>query len=381
VDFRDTPEELEYRRRLQDWLAIHIPPGWQNATTSGELAAVNRSWHGALYAGGYIGQSWPTEWGGKGLSPVYDAILNDEAGIAGAPPLPALVNFLGRAISLYANEAQKSRYLPGVLSGEVQWCQGFSEPDAGSDLAALRTRAVLDGDRWVVNGQKMWTSGGLDADWCFLLARTDPSAPKHRGISVLLFDMRSPGISVRPIVLANGDPETSEIFFENVSVPIDQMLGQPGDGWGIAMTTVSYERGPADIGILAAYRRSLDEVTRAAVARGLTSDQELRRKLAKAYVRGEVLRLNSIQQLSLRVSGRQPGAEGSVAKLLWTETEQELAHLALDILGPDAVTGNDDGWLGRYLRTRPLSVYGGSSQIQRNLLAWRVLGMPRAPSA
>jgi alkylation response protein AidB-like acyl-CoA dehydrogenase len=380
MDYRDAPDEVAYRAHLREWLADHIPAGWAKITDGAEAALMRRRWHTTLYEGGYIGQTWPVEWGGGGLNPNYDAILNHEIGLAGGPGLPANVNFLGRVISLFADESQKARFLPDVFTGKVQWCQGFSEPGAGSDLAALRTRAVRHGDAWRINGQKMWTSWGQYADWCVLLARTDATVVKHKGISVFLVDMRSPGISVRPIVLADGDPETTEVFWDDVVVPDDQMLGAPGDGWSIAMTTVSYERGPADIGILATHQRAYEEVVQLAVDRGKADDPEMRKKLAKAYVRGEVLRLNSVQQLSLRVSGRPPGAEGSVAKLLWSEAEQELAHLALDILGPDAVIGGDDEWLRRYFRSRPVSVYGGSSQIQRNLLAWRILGMPRTAS-
>jgi alkylation response protein AidB-like acyl-CoA dehydrogenase len=378
VDFRDTPDEAEYRTALRRWLEEHIPKGWQDAVTPTEHSDITRLWHRTLYEGGYIGQTWPVEWGGRGLSPIFDAILNDETGLAGAPPFPGQINFLGRAISLFADESQKRHFLPGTLDGSIQWCQGFSEPGAGSDLAALQTRAVREGDRWVINGQKMWTTGGLFADWCLVLARTDPTVAKHKGLSMLLVNMRSPGLSVRPIVLANGDPETAEVFLDDVEVSVDAVLGEPGDGWRIAMTTLSFERGPIDIGFLATYQRSLEEVTAMTVDRGLIDETSIRRQLAKAYVRGEVLRLNALQQLSRRVTTAQPGAEGSVTKLLWSQTDQELAHLVLEIIGPDAVTGSDQGWFGRYIRSRPVSVYGGSSQIQCNLIAWRILGMPRS---
>jgi alkylation response protein AidB-like acyl-CoA dehydrogenase len=229
----------------------------------------------------------------------------------------------------------------------------------------------------VVNGQKMWTSLGQFADWCLLLARTDREAPKHKGISCFLVDMKSPGITVRPIVLSDGDPETCEVFWDNVEVPADQMLGQPGQGWLVAMTTFAYERGPSDVGIIASYTKTMRAVEEEARRRSALGDPELRKDLARAYVRLEGLRLNVAEQLSMRVSGRQPGPEGSVAKLLWAQAEQALAHTAMNLTGADALTGRDPERLDAYFRSRPVSVYGGTSQIQKNILALQALGLPR----
>ena len=339
---------------------------------------MHRQFHRNLYEAGYMGMAWPVEYGGRGLSPIYDAILNEEAGRSSSPPIPGMVNYLGRAIYTYGSEEQKTRFLPTLLNGDVAWCQGFSEPEAGSDLASLRTRADLDGDVYVVNGQKMWTSGGQYADWCLLLARTDRDVPKHKGISCLLVDMHSPGIEVRPIVLSDGDPETCEVFWDNVQVPASQLLGTPGLGWKVAMTTVTYERGPADIGFIATYQKALRTVEALAVEKGVGDDPEVRRELAMAYVRGEAMRLNVVEQLSMRVSGREPGPEGSVGKLLWADAEQTLQHLAMDIAGADALTGRRPERLESYFRSRPVSVYGGSAQIQKNILALSALGMPRS---
>lgn len=375
MDYRDTPEEAEFRASLRQWLREHIPAGWDKIEDHDELAALRRSWQRTLYEAGYMGLSWPKEYGGRGMSPIYEAILNEEAGNLNSPPLPS-VSYIGRAIFTYGSEEQKKRFLPSLLSGEIQWCQGFSEPEAGSDLASLRTTATLEGDHYVVNGQKMWTSGGQYADWCMLLARTDPDVPKHKGISAFLVSMKEPGITVRPIVIASGHAETSEVFWDNVRVPVEQRLGEPGQGWQIAMTTLAYERGPADIGFIAAYRRTLQEVERLAAERGLLDQPEVRKQLARAYVRGEVLRLNCMEQLSLRVSGRQPGPEGSVAKLLWADAEQSLQHLAMDILGAEELTGAAAEWLSAYFTSRPVSVYGGTAQIQKNIIA-RMLGLPR----
>ncbi len=376
MDYRDSPEETKFRLELREWFRHNIPANWREVTDPEGLRALNKSWHKSLYASGYIGLNWPKEYGGQGLSPSFDAILNDEAGRADSPRLPAMVNYLGRAIFTYGTEEQKQRFLPSLLSGEVQWCQGFSEPGAGSDLASLRTRAELDGDHYVVNGQKMWTSGALQADWCLLLARTDSTAAKHKGISCLLTPLNAPGITVQPIVLHSGDPETAEVFFDDVRIPRDQLIGDPGAGWRIAMTTVSYERGASDTGSISALRRQLHEIEQIATERGLTADAAIRQKLARAYVDIEALSLNVAQQLSMRLAGRDPGPEGSVGKLLWSKAAQYTMHVALDVLGADALTGNAPTWLAEYFTSRPVSVYGGSSQIQKNILA-RMLDMPR----
>ena len=377
MDYRDTPEEAEFRLRLRGWLAQHIPAGWQDIHDDAGKRALDKQWHRELYLAGYVGMSWPREYGGQGLNPIYDAILNEESAQADAPPLPGNVNFLGRAMWTHGTEEQKKRFLPTLLTGEYAWCQGFSEPEAGSDIGSLRTRAVLDGDHYVVNGQKMWTSGAHAADWCFLLVRTDPGVPKHKGISCLLTPMDVAGIVPRPIVLASGNPETSEVFFEDVRIPADQLLGAPGDGWRIAMTTLAYERGPGDVGVIASYRRTLSELEELARDRGLLRDPQVRNELAMAYVRGEALRLNVVEQLSARVAGHTTGAEGSVAKMLWIDAEQSLNHLAMELLGEQALLGAEPEWLARYLSSRPVSVYGGTAQIQKNILAQRILSMPR----
>jgi alkylation response protein AidB-like acyl-CoA dehydrogenase len=377
MDYRDTPEEAAFRAELRAWLPEHAPSGYGQIEDPVERNKVYRQWHRTLYDAGYMGMAWPVEYGGRGQSPIYDAILNEEAGVGDAPPIPGNVNYLGRSIYTYGTEDQKRQYLPDLLSGETPWCQGFSEPEAGSDIASLRTRADLHGDTYVINGQKMWTSGGQFADMCLLLARTDREAPRHRGISCLLVSMKSPGVTVRPIVLADGDPETCEVFWDNVEVPASHMLGQPGQGWVVAMTTFSYERGPADIGFIASYKKILHTVEQLAVERGVIDDPELRKDLARAYVRLEGLRLNVAEQLSMRVSGHVPGPEGSVAKLLWAEAEQELQHTAMHLVGADALTGKHRERLEGYFRSRPVSVYGGTSQIQKNILALQALGLPR----
>ena len=377
MDYRDSPEEAEFRAKLRTWLATEAPQGYADLKDPVERNNLFRKFHRQLYEAGYMGMSWPVEYGGLGLSPVYDAILNAEAGATSSPPIPAMTNYLGRSIYTFGSEEQKKEFLPSLLNGDRSWCQGFSEPDAGSDIGSLKTRADQHGDIFVINGQKMWTSLGQFAEWCLLLARTDREAPKHKGISCFLVDMKTPGITVRPIVLADGDPETCEVFWDNVEVPAAQMLGQPGQGWLVAMTTFAYERGPSDVGIIASYTKTMRAVEEEARSRGALDDPEVRKDLARAYVRLEGLRLNVAEQLSMRVSGRQPGPEGSVAKLLWAEAEQALAHTAMNLVGADALTGRDPDRLDAYFRSRPVSVYGGTSQIQKNILALQALGLPR----
>jgi len=373
MDYRDSPEEADYRAALREWLRSNIP---EPAETDDGRTQQRIDWHRKLYEGGYLGQSWPAEWGGKGLSPTMDAILNEENGNTDAPMLPPTLGYIGRALGMFGTDAQRRRFIPASLSGEIQWCQGFSEPGAGSDLAALSTRAVRDGDEWVVNGHKMWTSFGQWANWCLLLARTNPDVPKHKGISAFLLPMDTPGLELRPIMLANGEPETSEVFYDNVRIPAENMLGQEGDGWKIAMTTVAYERGPSDIGAISAYRKKLTELESLARNTGQDRDTHVRRELARAYVRGEVVRLTALEQLSSRATGKPVGEEGSIAKLLYTESAQELAHLAMSLHGADVITGRAGETVRDYFQTRPISVYGGSSQVQRNIIASRLLGMP-----
>jgi alkylation response protein AidB-like acyl-CoA dehydrogenase len=374
MDFRDDSAEGEFRRRLRAWLAERAPRG--PAPIGGEARARYwHAWHRALYEGGWMGLSWPVEAGGHGLPPVYEAILNDEVGAAGAPPVPH-VGFLGRALLLFGTEEQRRRYLPGLLSGDEVWCQGFSEPGAGSDLAALATRARLDGDHYLVDGQKVWTSDAAWADRCLLLARTDPAASRHRGISALILDMDQPGVEVRPIVQANEDTEFNEVFLTAAVVPAEQVVGTPGDGWRIAMTTVGYERGPADVGFSSRYARLLGELERAAVQEGIR-DPSLRTDLAWARVQVAVLRAHVLRSLSARAGGAVPGAEGSIDKLLATRTEQALHHVAMDLHGSAALLGDRPDVLGDYLYSRAQSIAGGTSEIQRTIVAERVLGLPR----
>ncbi|MCU0270218.1 MAG: acyl-CoA dehydrogenase family protein, partial [Acidimicrobiales bacterium] len=293
MDYDDTPDEADFRARLRLWLAEH-PVVIADDADDTARARLHADWHRALYEGGWVGLSWPVDYGGQGLGPVFEAIANDEVGRAGAPAMPH-VGYLGRGILAHGTEEQKRRFLPGLLSGREVWCQGFSEPGAGSDLAALCTRAERTEAGWVVDGQKVWTSDAWIADWCLALVRTDPEAPRHRGISALAIRMDSPGVEVRPLVLSNGDRDFCEVFFDDVVVPTDQLVGEPGQGWALAMGTLGYERGPSDIGFSSRYQALLVSLEREARARSVPPDDEQRRALARAYVSTEVLRLHVLR--------------------------------------------------------------------------------------
>lgn len=378
MDLRDSPAEAAFRARLREWLAGHSP---------GELPVDHKAhrdalieWHRELYKAGWVGLSWPKEYGGQGLGPLEEAILQQELGRAGAPGPPA-IGYIGRAIMAYGTPAQKEHYLPGLLRSEHVWCQGFSEPDAGSDLASLRTSAVLRGTDFVINGQKIWTSRSMYADFCFLLARTDRGAPKHRGISAIIVDMKSPGIDVRPIMLATGNAEHfAEVFFDDVIVPAENLVGELNRGWSVATRLLSYERGPSELGFQAAYevlfRRIVEEVQR----RGLAADTEVRRACALTAASLEVLRLRSLRALTQRHKAELPGAEVSVDKLLMASVDQRLLHTAL-LVFQTKLALFDDEWFDRYLHSRAATIYGGTAQIQRNVVAERVLGLPRTTYA
>ncbi|WP_372785247.1 acyl-CoA dehydrogenase family protein [Phenylobacterium sp.] len=377
MDYRENAEELAFRTRVREWLLVNAPTNWrEEAKTEEQMGALHRRWQRTLYEGGFVGLSWPVEYGGHGLTATYEAILNDELGRADTPRI-SFHNYLGRAIFTYGSEEQKQRFLPPMLRGDIQWCQGFSEPGAGSDLANLRTSAELKGDRYVVNGQKLWTSGAQHADWCVLLVRTDKDAAKHRGITCLLTSAKAPGITIRPIKISDGAPETCEMFFDDVEVPIDQQIGETGAGWRIAMTVLAFERGPGDIGMIATFQTALRRLEGIAAERGLLQDPETRKAIARVYVIGEALRLNVVEQLSQRNAGKPPGPEGSVARLLLTKAEQAMRTLELELSGAAAFTEPGDTSFASYLRSRTISIFGGTSQIQKNILANQVLGMPR----
>jgi len=377
MDFGDSPDEGAFRLRLREWLAANNP-GLPPSSTADEYWAGQAAWHQTLYDAGFFGLSWPVESGGHGLPSVYEVILDEELIAAGAPPRPS-VGYLVQGLLEHGNADVRQRFLSGLVSGRERWCQGFSEPEAGSDLASLRTRAVRDGSEYVITGHKLWTSYSDQADWCLVLARTDPDAPKHRGISAFVVPMRQAAIEQRPLAMINGiTREFGEVILDGARVDAANMIGEPGEGWRLAMTIVSHEREPGELGYVGRYGKLVKEL--AQIVRGRPADfgAEQRRDLAWAMVEAEMLRCHVSRRLSDRLDGITHGPEGSVDKLLMTWTEQSVGHAALAIGGIAPAAVQDDTWLRVYLYSRAQSVMGGTSQIQRNLIAGRILEMPTA---
>ncbi|HUC05616.1 MAG TPA: acyl-CoA dehydrogenase family protein [Acidimicrobiales bacterium] len=374
MDFADSAAEEAFRLRLRAWL-VHHNPGLPPSSTADEYWAGQAAWHQTLYDAGFFGLSWPTEVGGHGLPSVYDVIVDEELTAAAAPPRPS-VGYLVQGLLRHGSPHVRQRFLPGLVNGRDRWCQGFSEPDAGSDLASLRTRAVREGSAYVITGHKVWTSYSDAADWCLLLARTDPDAPRHRGLSAFAVPMHQPSITQRPIRMINGiTREFGEVIFDGARVDADNMIGAPGEGWSLAMTVVSHEREPGELGYVARYGKLVNELSHVMRSGGGRSDGEARRDLAWAMVETEMLRCHVSRRLSDRLAGVSHGPEGSVDKLLMTWTEQTVGHAAVSV-GGVTPEGGDDTLLRAYLYSRAQSVMGGTSQIQRNLVAQRILELP-----
>jgi alkylation response protein AidB-like acyl-CoA dehydrogenase len=377
MDFRDSPAEAEFRARLRAWLAEHNP-GLPASSTDDEYWDRQAEWHTALYDAGFFGLSWPERYGGHDLPAVFDVILDDELASAAAPPRPSL-GYLVQGITTHASDAIKDRFLPGLISGRERWCQGFSEPDAGSDLASLRTTAARDGDDYVINGHKIWTSYSDVADWCFLLARTDHDEPKHKGLSAFAVPMHQPRIEQRPLRMINGiTKEFGQVLFDGARVPAENMVGAPGEGWRVAMTIVSHEREPGELGYVARYAKTVNELEHAVHADPGAFRNDQREAVAWAHVQVEMLRLHVRRRLSERLDGVEHGPGGSVDKLLMTWVEQTVGAAALALSGSRPVVDADDVALKLYLYSRAQSVMGGTSQIQKNIIATRILGLPIA---
>jgi len=377
MDFRDSPQEAEFRARLGAWIAVNNP-GLPVSSTDDEYWARQAEWHTALYDAGFFGLSWPTRFGGQNLPSVFDVILDEELAAAGAPPRPSL-GYLVQGITTHASEAVQERFLPGLISGRERWCQGFSEPDAGSDLASLRTTATREGDDYVIQGHKIWTSYSDVADWCFLLARTDADVPKHKGLSAFAVQMHQAGIEQYPLRMINGiTKEFGQVVFDGARVPAENMIGKPGEGWRIAMTIVSHEREPGEVGYVARYAKTVKdlEATVGADPGAFRADQ--REAVAWAYVQAEMLRLHVRRRLSERLDGLEHGPGGSIDKILMTWVEQSVGAAALSVAGSRAVIDDNEVGLKIYLYSRAQSVMGGTSQIQKNIIATRILGLPVA---
>jgi alkylation response protein AidB-like acyl-CoA dehydrogenase len=374
MDFGDSPDEAAFRSRFREWL-VDNDPGLGNSSTSDEYWEGQARWHQSLYDAGFFGMSWPKDVGGQELPTTYETIVDDELAAAGCPPRPSL-GYLVLGILEHGNDDIRRRFLPGIVNGRDRWCQGFSEPDAGSDLASLRTRAVRDGDDYVITGHKVWTSYSDLAEWCLVLARTDPDVPKHKGISAFAIRMDQPGIEQRPLKMINGiTREFGEVIFDGARVPASNMIGPPGEGWRLAMTVVSHEREPGELGYVSRYRKVVHQLIDAVNADPDRYDTEQLRDLSWAIVESEMLRAHVSRRLSDRLGGIVHGPDGSIDKLLMTQVEQAVGHAALAI-GGAAHVGQDDTSLRVYLYSRAQSVMGGTSQIQRNLVATRILGLP-----
>jgi alkylation response protein AidB-like acyl-CoA dehydrogenase len=388
MDLAYSPDEERFRRELRAWLAGH-PPGPEPDEIDAWVAH-GRAWQRRLYDAGWCGVHWPAAYGGRGASLIEQIIFQEEMARAGAPQLINLAGLTmgGPVLIAHGTEAQKRRHLQKILSAEEIWCQGFSEPNAGSDLAALRTRAVVDGDDFVVNGQKVWTSFARYADWCMLLVRTDPDVPKHQGITFLLVDMHSPGVTVRPLRQISGDEDFNEVFFEDVRVPRANVVGAVNGGWHIAITTLMHERQTLTFSRQLQSRVALEQLL--ALARRWPADAPLvrrplaRQQLAAAVIESEAMRYTALRNLTRTLRGGEPGPEGSVEKLLWSEMYQRMLEHAVALAGPfgQLLPGSphavDDGrWPHLMLYSRGRTIAAGSSEIQRNIIAERVLGLPR----
>jgi alkylation response protein AidB-like acyl-CoA dehydrogenase len=377
MDLTFSDSETAFRDELRSWLAEN-DPGEEPSHDEDAHYSWRRDWQRRLAEGGWAGVHWPVEYGGRGATMTQSAIFFEELGKAKAP-LPANVLGLllaGPTIMIWGTEEQKERYLPGILNAEEIWCQGFSEPEAGSDLAAVKTFARKEGDEWIVSGQKVWTSGAQYSKWCMLVARTDRDVAKHKGLTYFLMDMDQPGVQVVPLKQITGEAEFNELFIEDARIPDENVLGGPGNGWKVALTTLMNERSGLAFFLQVRLRQLLDSLFEEAAARGLLDDPVVADKLGDLHVKAEVLRLTAYRGLTAIEKYGQPGPEGSLTKWMWSQTNQQLTQLAADILGPEAVTSSSK-WSYELLRARGNTIEGGTTEILKNIVAERVLGLPR----
>jgi alkylation response protein AidB-like acyl-CoA dehydrogenase len=395
MDFADTPEQAAFRAEVRGWLAANLPEDIRVDDAADQRIAPDRAilkqriaWQKTMHAAGWVGLSWPREYGGRGASFIQQVIFDEEYTRARAPVLPAQsgLSLLGPTLIHWGNEAQKQRYLPPILRADELWCQGYSEPGAGADLASLRTRALDRGDHFLVNGQKVWTSGAHFADWCFLLVRTNADAPKHQGISYLLVDMKTPGITVRPLVLLNGHRHFNEVFFEDVKVPKENLVGPLNQGWKVAITTLMFERSGAGGRDHAQQIARLVELAKQLPTRQepAWNDTHVRQQLAQLAIEAKALEVTRLRGLTRRLRGEPPGPEGSILKLFGSELAVRISDFAGSLLGlyatidePTEAVGDAPRWYQRVLGARQYTIAGGTSEIQRNIIGERVLGLPK----
>jgi len=408
MDLSYPTEAEEFRVDIRAWLENNLPDGWFDEgfeMTADERAEFNRTWPHKLFEGGWICATWPTEYGGKGLTTMQGVVLAEEFARARAPMRGDFFGdtLVGPTLLQWGTEEQKREFLPGILQGRTRWCQGFSEPNSGSDLASLKTSAVLDGDQWVINGQKVWTTQGHHADYCFLLTRTDTDSPKHAGISYLLVPMDQPGIEVRGITQPDGTAEFCEVFFTDAKCPKDNVVGGVNNGWKVANSTLAFERGQS---ATTGYRRFEEEyrlMVEVATTNGAISDPVIRQRLMEYYTKIQILKVNGLRNLTVAVTGKKDLgtiALGATNKMFWSEMHKAAMELALDIHGADAMLVDScppsgswpgamrekrrdgypvSGMMSAFFFSRSETIWGGTSQIQRNIVGERVLGLPKEP--
>jgi alkylation response protein AidB-like acyl-CoA dehydrogenase len=390
MDLTLSPSEEEFRDEVRAWLEANNP-GPEPEGDLDEVIAFRRDWQRKMHEGGWAGISWPKEYGGRGATMIEQAIF---VGEAARQRTPSPANVLGLAMGgpvviAHGTEEQKKRYLEPILTAEEIWCQGFSEPESGSDLASLKTRAVKDGDEWVITGQKVWTTLAQFSKWCMLVARTDPDAPKHQGLTYFLMDMEQEGVQARPLIQITGEGEFNEVFFEEARVPEENIVGGVGNGWSVAITTLMNERAGLAFGAIAQIRNNLDRLARLASevrvnGGSAAEDAYYRQRIAQLYIEAETMRLNAYRGLTKTMQSGIPGPEGSLGKWQWADINQDLTELAMEIegayglLGPGSEQAIDNGsWQYSFLRSRANSIEGGTTDILKNIIAERVLGLPR----
>ena len=391
MDFDFSEREEGFRKEVRAWLEANLPDDLRGRAFAASRADVDevrrlRAWQKRMCEAGYVGIDWPVEFGGRGATLTEQIVLFQEMARAESPQFVNRggVSMLGPTLMKFGTTAQQKRFLPKILTADELWCQGFSEPNAGSDLANLQTRAVRDGDHFVVNGQKVWTSMAHVADWCFLLVRTDPAAPKHKGISFLLVDMKSAGITIRPLRQITGEAEFNEVFFDNVRVPADNLVHKLNEGWAVALTTLAYERDLLTFIRHISLRNALHRLLQLARSRGAGGDPILRQKIAGLWIGEQALQMNAYRSLTKILRGGAPGPEGSTSKLFWSQLDQELALTATELIGPYSQIAAGSPWAvdhGQWefyeLLARGSGIRAGTSEILRNILAERVLGLAK----
>ncbi len=394
-----------FREKIQAFLAEHLPANWEGIGALDADAAMKftQEWRDILRDNQYLAANWPTEYGGAGLTALESVIMAEEFAKAGVPtggPNDVFgIQMVGNTIIQWGSEEQKKHFLPRIISGEDTWCQGYSEPNAGSDLGNLGCKAELDGDEWIINGQKIWTSAGHLADWIFVLTRTDADAAKHRGITFLLVPMDQEGVEVRPIQMISGESEFNEVFFSDARAPRENVIGEVNGGWAVAMTLLGYERGEAAATTPVQFKVEIDRLVELAKEQGRADDPVIRQQIAWCYSKVEIMRFLGMRTLTKFLNGEHPGPDASIFKLYWSEYHHKITELAVDILGANAMEidgkfpssafstdapgapNNSGSWIGTFLNARAGTIYAGTSQVQRNIIGEMVLGLPKEPKS